>query len=166
MRTMYIMRGLPGSGKSTIARSLRSPISPRSPFRPTICSADAYMLDERGHYCFDAGLLPEAHANCKRDAEVATNYGRDVVVDNTNIQRWMFQPYLELAEREDYAVVVVDVYDGGLSDEALALRNVHGCPQETIARMRARYEHDWRLGSRTPTRTGRISSTSPMAFES
>jgi hypothetical protein len=42
----------------------------------------------------------------------------------------------------DLAVVVVDVFDGGLTDEDLAARNVHGVPLAGIRAMRARWETD------------------------
>jgi hypothetical protein len=46
--------------------------------------------------------------------------------------------------------VVIDLYDGGLTDEALVARNVHFVPWQAIGAMRARYEHDWRNGNPIP----------------
>ena len=37
---------------------------------------------------------------------------------------------------------VIDLFDGGLTDAQLAARNIHGVPEATIAKMRARYHHN------------------------
>lgn len=63
-----------------------------------------------------------------------------VVLDNTNTQRWEYQPYTEAAERHGYSVTVIPLFDGGLSDAELAARNTRGVPEASIARMRARWE--------------------------
>jgi predicted kinase len=137
--TLWILRGLPGSGKSTLARLLAS-----SAPDTVIASADDFFVTSEGVYHFDASLLPAAHAACINKVIEAFERGVSVVVDNTNTQRWEFEPYLNLARFEPYRVVVLDLFDGGLASNDLALRNTHGVPLHAIAAMRSRYEHDWR----------------------
>ena len=49
-------------------------------------------------------------------------------------------------------LVVMDLYDGGLTDSELAARNLHGVPEAGINRMRLRWEHDWKAGNPNPPR--------------
>ena len=49
-RVMFIMRGLPGSGKSTIVRNIRDKYQPITDV--VVCSADDYFLQE-GSYNYD-----------------------------------------------------------------------------------------------------------------
>ena len=63
-----------------------------------------------------------------------------VVVDNTHVRRWEWSVVVAAALALGYAVEVVDLFDGGLDDAALAARNQHGVPAQAIAAMRARWE--------------------------
>ena len=62
-----------------------------------------------------------------------------IAVHNTFVQSWEIAPYVSLAEKHDYEIRIVDLYDGGLTDEMLYERNVHGVPLEAIQRMRLNY---------------------------
>jgi hypothetical protein len=70
-----------------------------------------------------------------------------VFVANTFTMRWEIEPYRLMAMAHGAAFEVIDIFDGGLSDEDLARRNAHGVPTAAIANMRARYEHDWMSGN-------------------
>lgn len=138
MATLSLIRGLPGSGKSEFCRTCGSDWT---------FSADDYFVCE-GVFKFDGNKLREAHAHCEKRTEekLYVPYAR-VMVANTFSQRWEMEPYFKMAQRVgNVRVHVVDLYDGGLSDEQLAARNVHGVPATTIAKMRSRWEHDWKNG--------------------
>jgi len=137
MPTMTIMRGLPGSGKSTTAAKLTT-------HDTVVCSADDYFVDKDGVYRFDKRLIGKAHLSCQKKAQKACAGGQHVIIDNTNTQRWEMEPYLRMAREGGYQVVVVDLFDGRQSDESLANRNTHRVPKETISAMRQRYELNWR----------------------
>jgi len=126
--TIYLIRGLPGAGKSTISHRLA----------PVVCEADQYFMVE-GEYRFDVNGLAEAHADCQARTAAAIAHG-DVAVANTFTQAWEMAPYVKIAEEAGARIVVVDVYDGGCDNATLANRNAHGVPEEAIARMRDRYE--------------------------
>ena len=134
MSTLFIVRGLPGSGKSTLASKLGKVVS----------ADDFFTID--GLYTFNVADLPNAHAWCLVAARNALKWG-DVAVANTFSQRWEMEPYLLLAAKLASRVFVLDLFDGGCTDEDLFARNVHGVPLATIQVMRARWEHDWRNGN-------------------
>jgi predicted kinase len=134
MRTLIILRGLPGSGKSSFADFIWS--------SGVIFEADKYFYDENGNYNFDASKLHAAHKWCQTEVENAmiencmTNgaYFPDIVVSNTSTTEKELQPYLDLAVEYDYKVVslIVENRHGNPS--------VHNVPDETIDKMRNRFE--------------------------
>lgn len=63
-----------------------------------------------------------------------------IFIDNTNIKKSDYMNYLNYAEIYNYEVEIIDLFDGGLSDEELFKRNTHNVPLETIKSMRAKYQ--------------------------
>ena len=95
-----------------------------------------------GEYHFDPAFLPNAHKYCLGLAVMAMeNHHKHVVIDNTNSQRWEYQPYLNHAAANSYMIEIIDIFDGGLSDAELSQRNTHGVPECAITKMRGRWEH-------------------------
>lgn len=132
---MIVLRGLPGSGKSTWAA--------RHHPEAVICSADHFFEGPDG-YRFDESRLGEAHAACAAKAIEAMAAGAPtVVVDNTHSQPWEWRVVSAAARALGYRLEVVDLFDAGLTDDALAVRNRHDVPADVIAAMRARW---WRPG--------------------
>jgi len=110
--TVIVLRGISGSGKSTVAAALARAAETLGR-TAVICSADSYFLDPvTGEYLFDPSKLPAAHAACLAFFENALSVDAThssparnsnkvappvVIVDNTNTKRW------EYAKYEDYA---------------------------------------------------------------
>jgi len=140
---ILLIRGLPGSGKT----SLSDIIMGRDPQAVT-CSADDYFINTAGEYVFDRHALVEAHKACQARAGVAISLDKNVIVHNTFTERWELEPYFQMAfwgesSQEAHKVIVVSTFDGGCDDAALAERNSHGVPVESIAAMRERWQEDW-----------------------
>jgi len=134
-KTLYIVRGVPGSGKSTFAKKLVS-----DDF--LICEADKYFIDKTtGEYNFDPNKIKEAHKWCQdlvetymKDSLVNENFYREIVVSNTFTMEWEMTSYFELAKKYDYKVfsIIVENRHGGKND--------HGVPEDKIQIMKDRFQ--------------------------
>jgi len=147
--TILVIRGLAGSGKSTIVRQLES-LYPGS----VCCSADKFFLNpQTGEYQFDRSQLAEAHKWCQSKAEEACRQRVNIViVDNTNVKKWEMVPYFKLADKYRYSVVVVEPRTPWrFNIDELARRNKHGVDRFILSKkvkdwesVRARY-YGWFL---------------------
>lgn len=124
MAKLIVLRGAPGSGKTTYARS-------RFPDLP-LMEADSYHVGEDGVYRFDKGRMPDAHHWCQVETRSFLRRGKSVVVANTFTRVWELQPYLDMA-----AELGADVEIYRLSGE---YPNVHGVPPKIVEVMRSRME--------------------------
>ena len=150
MRFILLVRGLPGSGKTSLTDMIGLSTASGIMARPTLCSADDYFYDEAGTYTFNPKLLPEAHKACLMKARLEVEMDRSVVVHNTFTQRWEMEPYIQLAKEFEYRLIVISTYDGGCDDETLVRRNTHGVPLESIVAMRDRWDEDWKNADPRP----------------
>ena len=139
-----ILRGLPGSGKSRLARQLWQQHAPQCRAEEIICSTDDYF--QRGvSYQFDASKLPMYHAlNLVRFVE-GLKAGRPLMIcDNTNMACWEYLPYQTIASAMGYGVrrlLIGDPKD--IHQQKLCARNnLHDICLTTIQAMAARFEAD------------------------
>jgi predicted kinase len=129
---LYLVRGLPGSGKSTFATMLLECMT------DVHYETDMFFTDpDTGEYKFDATELKRAHQWCYDRVEHAMSVwddARKIVVSNTFTQEWEMQPYIDLAKKYGYTVftIIVENRHGGT--------NTHNVPEETLTRMRDRFE--------------------------
>jgi predicted kinase len=132
-RVLIILRGLPGSGKSSFANYM---------FSNNIFEADKYFYDEDGTYNFDVTKLHTAHKWCQHQVEHAMEdnleskgqYCNEIVVSNTSTTEKELEPYLKLAEKYDYKVVSLIV------ENRHGNKSVHNVPDETMEKMGKRFE--------------------------
>lgn len=122
---LYLIRGLPGSGKSTMASHLRRSL-PAKHFE-----ADMYFI-KNGKYIFDRKLLFAAHQWCLQETRKALESNFNVVVSNTFTTFKEIEPYVELAKELKVMFNVICMEN--------TFQSVHNVPEETIERMRNRWE--------------------------
>lgn len=135
-KTLYIMRGFPGSGKSTKAEQLG-----RDGY---IFSTDDFWIDEKGNYNYDPNRAVDAHAWNQERAKKAMDQGLSpIVIDNTNIEAWEPKPYVEYAISKGYDIQFAESDAPWKNDaQELAKRNTHGVPLEVIEEMQAKWHND------------------------
>ncbi|KAG2457351.1 N42L2 protein, partial [Polypterus senegalus] len=98
-QTLILMRGMPGSGKSTHAQELA-----QSNPNGVVLSTDDYFSQQTG-YSYDPSLLGDAHEWNQSRAKEAMEKGQSpIVIDNTNTQAWEMKPYVQLALEKGYNV--------------------------------------------------------------
>lgn len=123
-KTLYIVRGIPGSGKSTFAKSIGG----------VHIESDMYFV-KNGEYKFDITEIKKAHEWCRESVEYElAKFTPKVVVSNTFTQEWEMEPYFDLADKYGYRVfsVIVENRHGS--------RNIHNVPEETLSKMKNRFE--------------------------
>ena len=132
-KVLTLVRGLPGSGKSTFANTITNEFS--------VCEADKFFTDKEGNYNFDATKLSQAHSWCReqvkirmKDNQMNEQFYPHIVVSNTFTKEWEMSEYFELAKVYGYKVftIIVENRHGGV--------NQHGVPNEALTRMRDRFE--------------------------
>lgn len=132
-----MLRGLPGSGKSTRAAALRARASSLGLACAVHSTDDLLVCPETGAYVFQAERLPALHdANFANFEASLSARIPCVVVDNTNLVAWNYARYVARAWAAGYSVREERV--GAFSRESLAAyaeRNVHGVPLEKIEMM-------------------------------
>ena len=123
-KQLFLIRGLPGSGKSILAKTLGG----------KHVEADMYFINHNGEYEFDAKGINYAHKQCKDCTELWMHKEEKlIVVSNTFTTERELKPYYELAEQYGYKVtsLIVENRHGGISE--------HDVPQETIDKMKNRF---------------------------
>lgn len=129
MSKLIVFRGLPGAGKSTMAKSIQKYYICAG-YTTALYEADMYFTDKDGNYKFDGRRLPHAHAWCRNKVLEALGNCDIVIVSNTN---------LSIDEMNDWKLMADNL---GARMEVVHLKtqygNVHGVPAETLERMKAR----------------------------
>jgi predicted kinase len=144
MKKLIIMIGIPGSGKSTQAATLKS-VYERSGFAVSIRSTDDLFMKD-GKYCFDRNLLGKNHGMNKTLAENDCRNGVNVVIiDNTNINARDRKVYEDIANKHGYEVEVVR-FNTDL-DTCLARNATRSAdrrvPEDVIRRMHVALGEKW-----------------------
>jgi tRNA uridine 5-carbamoylmethylation protein Kti12 len=130
MRDLIIFRGLPGSGKTTLANVLA-----KATHAPSF-SIDDYFTDPiTGQYDFRHLDNHHAYRSCFERTESAMKKAeRLIFLHNTFTLEWEIEPYFKLAADYGYRVFVATIenYHNGLNEHAISA--------DQIEKMAAKYK--------------------------
>jgi len=122
-KDLIIVRGIPGSGKTTFAHLLSR----------AVCSADDYFT-YGNEYRWSVDKVSMAHTWCQRKCRrFMKKQIHRIVIANTSTTEKELQPYMDLARQFGYRVftVIVESRHGN--------KSVHNVPESTLDKMKARF---------------------------
>lgn len=124
MKTVTIIRGLPGSGKSTFANLIADEVFEADQF---------FYKDEKCEY--DREKIKEAHDDCFARFKKSVEKGCDhIAIANTFTRNWEFRQYKEFAEENGYRVFVI------IMENRHTEKDIHNVPADKIKNMKDRFE--------------------------
>ena len=130
MKLALILRGVTGSGKTTLVEKLKEIILDKE---ISVHSTDSFFMKD-GEYVFDPSKLGEYHQANMESFQKSVSKGTDIVIlDNTCTKNWEYEKYAQFAKDNNYIVVAIRFAPGSIEDHLS--RNSHGVPKEIIERM-------------------------------
>ena len=123
--SMLLIRGLPGSGKTTLALEYAT-----AGF--VHCEADQYFVCEDGIYRYNPDDIGKAHLYCQEKCLRALVSGKSVVVSNTFTRLSEMDIYRMMAEVFDTPCLIAEMRG--------KYQNVHGVPIHILEAMAKRWE--------------------------
>jgi len=126
--TLTLIRGLPGSGKTTLAEKLLN----TCPYPILHIEADMFFVNQDGQYQFDAMQLPQAHTWCQLQCELSLQQKQSVIVANTFIKQWEMKAYRQLAQKY-HAKLIIEICTGNY-------QSIHDVPVSTIKKMQREWQ--------------------------
>jgi len=119
---LTLVRGIPGSGKSTFVRNNFSCLHLEN---------DMYFQRD-GSYRWNSEEMDDAIRWCVQMSEIALSRGMDVVVSNTFTKKRYMEPYRKMAESIGAEFEVVRC-EGNF-------KNVHNVPEKVLENMKKNFE--------------------------
>ena len=129
MNVLVILRGLPGAGKTSLAKVLGGSTAP-------VYSIDDYFTDPvTGKYEFRYAENHLAYKQCAENTGSAMRADTPLILlDNAFTIEWEMEPYFKLAAQYNYRVYVVTV------EKRHNGRNIHAVSDEQLRKMAEKYK--------------------------
>lgn len=121
---LIIVRGHPGSAKSTLGKSLTN-------FNFKHFENDAFFT-QNDVYTFDIKHHQTAKDKCYTDTKEALKNGNNVVVTNTFTTLEEMKPFIELAKKNNSKYMVIEMY--------FNYNNIHNVPESVIQDKKDKFE--------------------------
>lgn len=138
---LIIMRGLPGSGKSSVSKRVQELFQRQDTQVVRICTDEILEMCEGG-YLWAGHKMPLYHGIAAKISSLSfSNSVPVVILDNTNTKIRDFEGYIHRARAAGYCIRIFIV--GGFSEEDIQnsiKRNSHNVPEDAIRRMANRFQ--------------------------
>jgi tRNA uridine 5-carbamoylmethylation protein Kti12 len=125
-KILIIVRGIPGSGKSTFAKE----IVKMFPDNSIHWESDMFYM-HNGVYCWKPTIAHLGHRWCENKVKQSFNDKDIVIVSNTFTTSSEMKPYVDFAHENGITVQYVRM--------ANEFENEHGVPESTLEKMKARF---------------------------
>lgn len=119
MQELVLVRGLPGSGKSTFAQET---FTDHEHYE-----ADMWHVNSDGEYRFDLNEIGRAHEWVQRNTEYWLRQKKDVVVTNTFVKLSNIAYFVDIARRTKSLLTVITLNT--------QYGSIHNVPEEVIKKM-------------------------------
>ena len=148
-KTVILMRGIPGSGKSTHTQAISKQFGKDGLLchEVVVCSADdTFTVKVYGgetEYRYDPSRIGIAHSRCfaKFVDALYDKAVKVVIVDNTFIHQWEMQNYIKLANMLGFEPEIHEMQVNTFEEvNRCVARCIHKVPSEVIFRMAAEFE--------------------------
>ena len=119
VKNLILLRGVSGSGKSTVAKLFSSGTN--------TVSTDDFFIDRNGNYTFNTDELVLNHEKCQATVRMMMEEEEDcIIVHNTFTEEWEMKVYIDLAKEHEYIVHTLIVENRHGSN------NTHNVPDKTV----------------------------------
>lgn len=125
---MTLIRGAPGSGKSSLAKLFSS----SSQGFIEHYEADMFWYNDKGEYVFDISRIREAHLWCQQKVFDTLTASKAVVVSNTFTKASEMEEYFVIAKEFDIIPQVITCQGN--------YKNIHNAPEDVLEKMKNRFE--------------------------
>ncbi len=121
---LTIIRGIPGSGKTTYAKYLMQQLDGPMPYH---FEADDYF-NIGGSYHWSPKYTGEAHKWCQFRVRTMLEHGHNVIVSNTFVLATTLHPYIDMCDELNIPYRIFRMYT--------EYKNTHNVPEEVVQRMK------------------------------
>jgi predicted kinase len=123
-KIVFIVRGLPGAGKSTLSELIAD----------VVISADDYAIDDKGNYKWNVSNSSDYHDQAREAFNKVVSQGVNrIAVANTNSTDSEFRYYCQVAKKYNYQVftlIVENRHEG---------KSIHDVPSSVVLAMKKRF---------------------------